>query len=250
LYDDWFSPKMGAAIQFTTGAIEVGLGYTAVTGGGAATGASMGTSTPVSVPVMVLGSIGIAHGFDQMDAARRTWNADSVQRTRTEQWVTTLTGSETAGRTVDLVAGLGSSAAVVRQLGPEAVRTQIVHASCEVQGGIQANKLAGDAMRDVIAAREAPALTEQIFTTVGGAHRVDVLKIGDELVSIESKVGRTSLSQDVRQELARDWWLRRQGQVQRVVWEFSPSEVTGVGGPTAPLRQMLQKLEFEVRINP
>jgi len=105
-------------------------------------------------------------------------------------------------------------------------------------------------MRDVIAAREAPALTEQTFTTVGGVRRVDVLKIGDRLVSIESKVGRTSLSAEVRQELARDWWLRRQGQVQHVVWEFSPSDVTGLGGPTAPLRQMLDKLGFEVRINP
>ena len=116
--------------------------------------------------------------------------------------------------------------------------------------GIQANKLAGDAVRDLIAAREAPALTEQTFNTIGGARRVDVLKIGDELVSIESKVGRTSLDSAVRQELARDWWLQRQGQVDRVIWEFTPSDVTGAGGPTGPLLQKLQKLGFEVRINP
>jgi RHS repeat-associated protein len=116
--------------------------------------------------------------------------------------------------------------------------------------GVQANKLAGDSVRDLIAARETPALTEQTFTTVGGVRRVDVLKLGDELVSIESKVGKTALDSRVRQELARDWWLRRQGQVGRVVWEFTPSEATGSGGPTAPLMQKLQKLGFEVRINP
>ncbi len=116
--------------------------------------------------------------------------------------------------------------------------------------GIQANKAAGDAVRDLIAAREAPALTEQVFTTVGGVRRVDVLKLGDELVGIESKVGRTALDSRVRQELARDWSLRRQGQLDRVRWEFTPSGTTGAGGPTAPLLQKLQKLDFDVRINP
>jgi hypothetical protein len=56
--------------------------------------------------------------------------------------------------------------------------------------GIGANKLAGDSIRDVIAAREAPALIEQSFTTVGGVRRVDVLKLGDQTLAIESKVGR------------------------------------------------------------
>jgi hypothetical protein len=115
---------------------------------------------------------------------------------------------------------------------------------------VQTNRAAGDAVRDRIAAREAPALTEQGFATVGGVRRVDVLKVGDELVGIESKVGRTSLDTRVRQELARDWWLRRQRQLDRIAWEFTPSATTGIGGPTAPLRQKLHKLGFHVRINP
>lgn len=116
--------------------------------------------------------------------------------------------------------------------------------------GVQANKQAGDAVRDLIAAREAPALTEQVFSTVGGVRRVDVLKLGDELVGIESKVRRTSLDSRVRRELARDWWLRRQGQVDRIQWEFTPSSTTGAGGPTQPLLEKLGKLGFDVRINP
>ena len=121
--------------------------------------------------------------------------------------------------------------------------------------GVGANKAAGDAIRDLIAAREAPALIEQSFNTVGGARRVDVLKLADETLAIESKVGRTSLGVSgsgsrVRQELARDWWLRKQGQVSGVRWEFTPSGVTGEVGPTAPLLEKLNKLGFEVRINP
>jgi hypothetical protein len=116
--------------------------------------------------------------------------------------------------------------------------------------GVQANKLMGDTARNLIAAREAPARIEQVFVTIGGVRRVDVLKLGDELIAIESKVGPVGLKARVRRELARDWWLRRQGQVDRVIWEFSPSPTTGLGGPNAPLLEKLRKLGFEVRTNP
>ncbi|MFO0836656.1 MAG: RHS repeat-associated core domain-containing protein [Phycisphaerales bacterium] len=105
--------------------------------------------------------------------------------------------------------------------------------------GVQANKLAGDAVRDIIAARESPAITEQCFSTVGGPRFIDILKLGDRTLAIESKVGRTALDARVRQELARDWWFRRQGQVGDVRWEFTPSQVTGKCGPTQPLLEKL-----------
>ena len=116
--------------------------------------------------------------------------------------------------------------------------------------GIQANKAAGDAIRDVIAAREAPALIEQSFTTVGGVRRVDVLKLGDETLAIESKVGRTFLRARERQELARDWWLQRQGQVGGVRWEFSPSGVNGGVGPTQELQRMCNSQVPPARASP
>jgi hypothetical protein len=115
---------------------------------------------------------------------------------------------------------------------------------------IKANKSAGDAVRDRIAIREAPAKIEQELETVGGIRRLDVLKSGTERIAIESKVGLTDLSSHVRQELSRDWWLLRQEQVDRVIWEFSRSEVTGLQGPTSRLLSKLQKLGIEVRIAP
>jgi len=119
-----------------------------------------------------------------------------------------------------------------------------------VESGIQANKRAGDLVRDEIATREAPAKTEQTFKTVGGVRRLDVLKLGDKTIAIESKVGLTGLRARERQELARDWWLRRQGQVGDVRWEFSRSKVTGEVGPKPQLQEKLDKLNFDVKINP
>jgi hypothetical protein len=125
----------------------------------------------------------------------------------------------------------------------------LVHNAYQRNSSIQANKAAGDMARDLIAARESTELIEQTFRTVVGLRRIDVLKVGDGLIGIESKVGRTAFDSRVRQELARDWWLRRQGKLDQVVWEFSVSGVTGQCGPTRQLLEKLQKLGFEVRIN-
>jgi hypothetical protein len=107
---------------------------------------------------------------------------------------------------------------------------------------IQANKAAGDAARDVIAARTGGVI-EQNFSVTGGLRRVDVL---DGTTAIESKVGKVSLTPRVRQELARDVKLLRSGQVNHVQWEFSPSAITGKSGPTGPLRQKLEKFGINI----
>lgn len=91
------------------------------------------------------------------------------------------------------------------------------------------------------------------MSTVGGERRLDVLvepPVTPDRLSIESKVGRTDLRDRERQELARDWWLLRQGQVDRVRWEFSPSDVTGEVGPSDALRKKIEKLGFDIQINP
>lgn len=114
---------------------------------------------------------------------------------------------------------------------------------------MQANKTAEDAIRDMIASCEPPALIEQSLKTVCGIRRIDVLKLGNDLVAIESSVGKTALTSRVRQELAWDRQLRRQDQVQRVVWEFSRSDVTGEIGDTKSLLEKLKKLGIDVIIN-
>jgi hypothetical protein len=176
-----------------------------------------------------------------------------------------LVGPKTRVRGFDLAAqvlvGLEGDVSRTARQGYEVWYDELASGSLVApNSGMSANKLAGDSVRDLIAAREAPALTEQTIQTFGGVRRVDVLKLGDELVSIESKVGRTSLGPRggrVRQELARDWWSRRRAEglpdsatkIDRVRWEFSRSDVTNKVGPTKPLQQKLDKLDFETVIN-
>jgi len=146
--------------------------------------------------------------------------------------------------TLGLMTGMGGA--------PKPVRVGRYTISVGANSTVQANKAAGDAVRDAIAAREAPALTEQNLRVTGGLRRIDVLKQGNRIVAIESKVGRTGLGRSgsrVRQELARDVKLLRSGEVDEVVWEFTRSEVTGKIGPTQPLLDALNKFGITVKIN-
>jgi hypothetical protein len=191
--------------------------------------------------------------YDQYNAGIGTWVTGRPQKallTRAVDKALPNSGPWTkAGAEIVLGGGVGASPKLVSGLasyGDDALSRLFAGSG---RTGIQANKLAGDKVRDAIALREAPAVIEHPFVTLGGVRVADVVKLGDEIVEIESKVGRTSLTPRVRQELARDWWLRRQGQVDRVVWEFSPSDVTGKVGPTPQLAEKLKKLEFDVRTN-
>jgi hypothetical protein len=90
-------------------------------------------------------------------------------------------------------------------------------------------------------------LNTSLNTSIPSTHpRIDVLKQGGVRIGIESKVGRTSLTARVKQELARDWWLRRQGKLDDVWWEFSRSTATGKARPTPELADKLRKLAFRI----
>ena len=57
----------------------------------------------------------------------------------------------------------------------------------------------------------------------------------------ESKVGYTTLTSYITVQIAKDAELMKTGQVNGVTWWFFRSPVTGVGGPSQPLRDALQQ---------
>jgi filamentous hemagglutinin len=103
-----------------------------------------------------------------------------------------------------------------------------------------ANKATGDAAADAIAARYPGSTREVTLEASSGIRRLDILTL-DEL-AIESKVGRTSLTPAVRQQVQRDVEPMNDPKsgVTSVEWHFSVSPVTGLKGPTAALEALLR----------
>lgn len=68
--------------------------------------------------------------------------------------------------------------------------------------------------------------------------------------AIESKLGRTSLTKSVHQQIARDVKLMCEGiYVNQVEWHFFKSPVAGKIGPTGPLEQKLREHGIPVIIH-
>jgi hypothetical protein len=114
---------------------------------------------------------------------------------------------------------------------------------------IQINKQNGDAASDAIAKRFPGARREVTLQTSDGPRIIDALT--EEGVAIESKVGRTSLSKDVRRQILKDVELMNDPltPVKQVIWEFGISPISGKAGPTAPLKKFLENNGILIRIS-
>ena len=218
-----------------------------------------GAMAPTGV-TQALGGVAIVHGGDGFQAGvRQAWNGTPTG-TFTQQAIAGVAeksgaspdAAHTIGAVGDGLLGVGVTLGVSATIAPvKSAATTLSEATSETDRAlVQTNKAVGDAVRDEIAGWEAPAYTESTLRTLGGDRRIDVLKVGDDTrIGIESKVGSTALTSRVRQELARDWWLKRQGQLDGVRWEFSRSPTTGGVGPSSILQEKLNKLGFETKIN-
>jgi RHS repeat-associated protein len=110
-----------------------------------------------------------------------------------------------------------------------------------------ANKLSpqqiGDIGESKLASRVGGESQKHFKTELGGRY-VDQFADG---VAYESKVGYTSRTQTIRNQIAKDVQLMKTGQVDSIVWEFHRSPVTGKIGPSKPLAEELTKHEIVVR---
>jgi hypothetical protein len=82
-----------------------------------------------------------------------------------------------------------AKSAVKPLLGNPAASVVDVTGKSQILSGIKLNKVVGDTIADVIAARYPAALREVPFNTVGGVRVVDIVTIGGHRLAIESKVG-------------------------------------------------------------
>jgi hypothetical protein len=84
---------------------------------------------------------------------------------------------------------------------------------------------------------------QAFFNTITGGRYVDQLV---NRVAHESKVGYTSLTANIRRQIAKDAELIDTGRIDSATWHFFTSPVTGKGGPSEPLSNALQKPGFNV----
>jgi RHS repeat-associated protein len=110
---------------------------------------------------------------------------------------------------------------------------------------ILTNKTSGDTAAQALQT-EVGGKQEVCFRTSHGTRRVDVLTDNNE--AYESKVGRTSATEFIKKEVQKDVYLRVQQMVKNVTWVFFQSKQTGKGGPTKPLRQLLQKENIQIDV--
>ena len=80
--------------------------------------------------------------------------------------------------------------------------------------------------------------SQQYFDTTLGGRFIDQLVNG---VAHESKVGYTSLTKDIRLQIAKDVELLQTKQISGSTWHFFQSPVTGRTGPSKPLLDALQQ---------
>ncbi len=85
--------------------------------------------------------------------------------------------------------------------------------------------------------------SQQFFRTSLGSRFVDQFLDG---FAHESKVGYTALTASIRKQIAKDVELIKKEQVAGVTWHFFTSPVTGRGGPSKPLEELLRKSGIKI----
>ncbi|WP_167247281.1 hypothetical protein [Acinetobacter sp. Tr-809] len=82
------------------------------------------------------------------------------------------------------------------------------------------------------------------FSTSQDGRYVDQLVGG---IANESKVGYTSLTSGVRNQIAKDAELIKSRDIDGATWNFFTSPVTGRSGPSAQLRRALENAGIKIK---
>jgi RHS repeat-associated protein len=90
---------------------------------------------------------------------------------------------------------------------------------------------------------QAGGKSQQYFPTTLGKRFIDQVVNG---MAYESKVGYVSLTEKISIQVSKDAELLMNGNVKSVTWVFFKSPITGLGGPSGPLYQLLEQNYIKV----
>ena len=100
---------VGGLLNVIGGACQAAVGVNVVIAASAATVATEGGASPLTVPIAIGGSVVVVHGLDQVWAGVTTIYTGQTQRPYTAQALDPLTGNETASDIANAVVSLGFS---------------------------------------------------------------------------------------------------------------------------------------------
>ena len=215
------SPESVDAVMDTAGAVAEGLPfvgtYLAFQRGDYLWGSISLILDVITVAVPAAGAVrtGIAAGRTTVTVARVTTTTARVATTTAR---VASAGTKVATATAKVTAG-GAK---------QAINSAIAGS---VKNAIGWTGKIGEAFLRTLGGR-----SQVLFHTSKGKRFVDQLVQG---IAHESKVGYTSLTKSVRKQILKDIELMKTGDVKGAVWHFFTSPVTGKGGPSKPLRDML-----------
>lgn len=96
------------------------------------------------------------------------------------------------------------------------------------------------------ALKQLGGISQKYFRTTQGGRFVDQLVSG---IAHESKVGYTSLTKSISKQIAKDMELMATRQIEGSTWHFFESPVTGLRGPSAPLRAALEEAGIDILVH-
>ena len=111
--------RVGGAVEAVFGSVEAFGGAALATGGGVSEGVTLGGSTPVSVPAMLLGTAAAIDGVDRAWAGWNTMLSGEVHRSTVYRVTQLVTGSHEIAQAVDttvsMAGGFGAAKALMRR---------------------------------------------------------------------------------------------------------------------------------------
>ena len=231
----WTRSNMGTRLL---GSVQMVGGAFEMIGSGIGTYVSGGTASPLSVPIFLNGIDNLQAGFKQLwtGKTQQTLLYSGIRSTAVELGLEEQTAEYIAAG-IDISTILVGNGKAIMTIGGLKLTPKEVNAYAKIGStgtiGENALKLLG-------------GKSQQSFKTTLGIRRVDQFVNG---VAHESKVGYTTLTPNIKQQVMKDAELLKNQSIDDAVWHFFKSPVTNKVGPSKPLLKELERNNIKVIIH-
>jgi hypothetical protein len=157
------------------------------------------------------------------------------------------TGNFSAWDLLALVPGGAAAKSLSKAVGVLHDTKALYETSRKIGSGVNKAKIGATGVVGEAALKAMGGTSQAFFRTGSGKARYVDQLVGN--VAHEAKTGYASLAKEIREQIAKDVELIREGQINSSVWHFFESPATLKKGPSAPLLSALQAAGIQVIIH-